>query len=212
MPPTREEKYARYASLFGGGEWKRVGRWEVNTRTGERRAIPGLELGALPEDLDTSSSLTLPSLGDVGSSVLAGVAKIPGSVARGAGYAAETLNDALLPGFNAKAREWNDDLGLGTVDSVLEPYDRMVVAPTAVDIPAFTDQPIKSSVMSAAQSLPETLGIALTGGAGQVYSTANQANISYEEMKERGVPDLVARPTSLAVGAVQGLLPVSLSR
>lgn len=195
-----------------GGRWIKVGRFEVNTSTGERRPIPGLELGALPEDVDKEESPW--SLGTVGRDLAQGVANIPGVAAEGALFLSNNMPQNLLATYlSGKALE---AMGEGSYEELrqgqqefrndlLDPYRRAKEG-IAPPVPSFTEDPIQSTIRNSAQALPQTLALLATGGTGYALSGAQMADQSYQEMKERGVPDYLALPASSAVGIGQGSL------
>ena len=203
------------ASAFARpSEWIKVGRFEVNTRTKERRPIPGLELGPLAEDvLPEREGLTF---GKAASAFGQGVADIPGIVGEGALYLANNMPQNLAAQYlsgkasDALGIEGNsyEDQRRGQQefrDDLLDPYRRATQG-IGPEIPRFSDAPVESTVLGGLRSLPQTAAIALTGGAGAMASGAQQADASYQEMKSRGVPDYIAIPASGAVGTIQGAL------
>lgn len=192
----------RLRLLGSAGTWVKVGRFEVNTATGDRRPIPGLELGPLAEDVQPESSPW--GLGTLASDLGQATADIPGNLVRGAHYL-ETLPRAAMRAINPWSPDDAEEKERAELDALLSPYERAKEG-IAPPIPSFTDDPLQATLRGAARSLPETVGIALSGGTGQLYSSANQGRIAHDEMLGRGVPEYIALPSSALVGAAQGAL------
>lgn len=192
----------RLRLLGSAGTWVKVGRFEVNTATGDRRPIPGLELGPLAEDVQPESSPW--GLGTLASDLGQATADIPGNLVRGAHYL-ETLPRAAMRAINPWSTDDAEEKEKAELDALLFPYERSKEG-IAPPIPSFTDDPLQATLRGAARSLPETVGIALSGGTGQLYSSANQGRIAHDEMLGRGVPEYIALPASAAVGVAQGAL------
>jgi diguanylate cyclase (GGDEF)-like protein len=206
----------RLRLLGNAGTWMKVGRFEVNTRTGERRPIPGLELGPLAEDVDTKSPWELPSWGEAASALGQGVANLPGVAAEGALYlannnpmslAGQLATDQIGGLFGAEGLSWEAQrAGQREFSSdLLDPYRRAKEG-IGPEIPRFSESPVKSTILGGLQSAPQTAAMLATGGTGWALSGAQMADQAYEEMRGRGVPDYLAIPASAGVGGLQGQL------